>query len=65
MRANPTCAQAAPIPRWTRFVLVNNRVPNANAICVTCGTRIERGYVRQPETRRVYCDARCFAGNKN
>jgi hypothetical protein len=42
------------------FVLVNERVPRGHANCATCCARIERGYVREPQTRMVYCDAQCF-----
>jgi hypothetical protein len=46
--------------RWARFVVVNDRVPRANANCTMCGGNVERGYVRDPQTRMVYCDAQCF-----
>jgi len=45
-----------------RFVLVNDRVPRLDANCTVCSAKIESGYVRDPQTRRVYCDAQCFAG---
>jgi hypothetical protein len=47
--------------RGMRFVLVNERSPRADASCAACGTRIDRGYVRDAQTRRLYCDAQCFA----
>ena len=47
--------------RGIAFVLVNDRVPRAHANCAQCCARIERGYVRDPQTRLVYCDAECFA----
>ena len=46
--------------RPARFVLVNERVPREHAHCAMCCARIERGYVRDPNTRLVYCDAQCF-----
>ncbi len=49
------------LPRGTRFVLVNERVPRANAWCAVCCTEIARGYVRDPHTRLLYCDPQCFA----
>ncbi len=52
-------------PRLTRFVLVNERIPRANAACAFCGTGIARGYVRNPHTRLVYCDTECFAEYEN
>jgi len=63
MRTVPTPAGAAELPRWARFVVVNGRVPRADAGCAHCGKAIERGYVREPRTRRIYCDAACLAGH--
>jgi hypothetical protein len=45
-----------------RFVLVNNRIPRMDRHCALCGDFIEKGYVRDPRTRLIYCDAQCFAG---
>jgi len=47
-------------PRGPRFVLVNERVPRADTNCALCYARIERGYVRDAQTRLLYCDANCF-----
>ena len=49
-------------PGHIRFVVVNNRVPRADALCALCGTKIEQAYVYELQTRFVYCDAQCFAG---
>ena len=49
--------------RRTRFVLVNDRVPRGDADCALCGTKIEKGYVRESQTRLFYCDTQCFAGH--
>jgi hypothetical protein len=43
-----------------KFVLVNGRVPRAHANCALCCAKIEESYVRNPQTRLVYCDPRCF-----
>jgi hypothetical protein len=43
-----------------RFVLVNERKPRSHTNCATCRARIERGYVRDPQTRLVYCHPACF-----
>jgi hypothetical protein len=59
MNANPNLRQ----PPRPRFVLVNERVPRTDANCALCCTKIERTYVRELQTRLVYCDARCFAGH--
>ena len=53
---------AGGFPNRTRFVLVNNRVPRSIQHCALCGGFIEEGYVRDSQTRLVYCDTRCFAG---
>ena len=44
-----------------RFVLVNERSPRAEAFCSVCCTEIDRGYVRDRQTRLLYCNAACFA----
>jgi hypothetical protein len=45
-----------------RFVLVNNRVPRTDERCALCGGFIKEGYVRDSQTRLIYCDTQCFAG---
>jgi hypothetical protein len=49
------------LARGMRFVLVNERSPRAEVSCTVCCTRIDRGYVRDAQTRLLYCDAQCFA----
>ena len=49
-------------PQAIRFVLVNNRVPRMGQHCALCGGLIEKGYVRDSQTRLIYCDTQCFAG---
>jgi hypothetical protein len=49
-------------PHGIRFVLVNNRVPRADEHCALCGGLIEKGYVRDSQTRLIYCDTQCFSG---
>jgi hypothetical protein len=49
-------------PHGIRFVLVNNRVPRADERCALCGGLFEKGYVRDSQTRLIYCDTQCFAG---
>jgi hypothetical protein len=43
----------------TRFVIVNDRVPRQGAICAICGRKIEKGYVRESQTRLFYCGTEC------
>ena len=53
-----------PVPishRRTRFILVNDRVPRTDERCATCDGIVERGYIRDSQTRLVYCDTLCFA----
>lgn len=60
MRTAPTVAGATELPRWTKLVVVNGRVPREDAHCALCRKAIERGYVRAPQTRHLYCDTACF-----
>jgi hypothetical protein len=48
----------------TRFVLVNGRVPRTDANCALCCAKIEGGYLRDPQTRLVYCNPHCFTGHE-
>jgi hypothetical protein len=64
MDANPTSAGPTSYALRPRFVLVNDRVPRTGANCALCRTKIEGGYVREPHTRLVYCDAQRFAGHR-
>jgi hypothetical protein len=48
------------IPHRTRFVLVNDRVPRTDGHCALCGSIIEKGYVRDSQTRLIYCDTQCL-----
>jgi hypothetical protein len=50
------------LPCQTRFVLVNGRVPRADEQCALCGRIVEKSYVRDSQTRLIYCDTQCFAG---
>jgi hypothetical protein len=45
----------------TRFVLVNDRIPRTDHYCAFCGAIAEKGYVRDSQTRFIYCDTQCFA----
>jgi hypothetical protein len=45
-----------------RFVLVNYRVPRTDQHCALCGSVMEKGYVRDSQTRLIYCNTECFAG---
>ena len=61
LNANPTFATGGSLHR-TRFVLVNDRVPRTDGHCALCGRIIEKGYVRDSQTRLIYCDTECFPG---
>jgi hypothetical protein len=64
MNANPTSAGRARPSLQPKFVLVNDRVPRMDTNCALCCAQIERGYVRDPQTRLVYCDPHCFTGHE-
>ena len=49
-------------PRAIRFVLVNSRVPRTDQHCALCSGLLEKGYVRDSQTRLIYCDTQCFPG---
>ena len=49
-------------PQAIRFVLVNNRIPRTDQYCALRGGLIEKGYVRDSQTRLIYCDTQCFTG---
>jgi hypothetical protein len=61
MSTNLTFATGGP-PQGIRFVLVNNRIPRTDQRCALCGGFIKKGYVRESQTRLIYCDTQCFAG---
>ena len=61
MNTNLTFAKRG-IPYRTRFVLVNDRVPRTDGHCALCGSIIEKGYVRDSQTRLIYCDTQCLPG---
>jgi DNA-binding CsgD family transcriptional regulator len=45
------------------FVIVNDRSPREATHCALCGSTFEKSYVRDPRTRLLFCDTRCFAGH--
>ena len=61
MRPNGEMSLRNMVGNGMRFVLVNERSPRADAHCAVCCNRIDRGYVRDAQTRLLYCDAKCFA----
>jgi hypothetical protein len=61
MNANLTFATGGFLHR-TRYVLVNDRVPRTDGHCALCCRIIEKGYVRDSQTRLIYCDTQCFPG---
>ena len=63
MSANLTHTNIGKFLHRTRFVLVNDRDPRRDADCALCGSKIEKGYVRESQTRLFCCDTQCFVGN--
>jgi hypothetical protein len=58
-----TLAFATPgLLHQTRFVIVNDRVPRTEQHCALCGGIVEKSYVRDSQTRLIYCDTQCLAG---
>jgi len=64
MSTDPTFATGK-IPHAIRFVVVNNRMPCTDEHCALCDGLIEEGYVRDSQTRLIYCDSECLAGWAN
>ncbi len=46
-----------------KFVLVNGRLPAQDSHCALCCEKIEETYVREIQTRLLYCDHRCYGGH--
>ena len=63
MNTNLTFATCG-FSKGIRFVLVNNRVPRTDERCALCGGIVEQSYVRDSQTRLIYCDAQCFAAGR-
>ena len=63
MSTKPTDPRATSFSARARFILVRDRVPRIDANCARCAAKIENGYVRQPQTRLVFCDLACFTGH--
>jgi hypothetical protein len=61
MHANLTFATSRFLHQ-TRLVFVNDRIPRTDRNCALCGEIVEKGYVRDLQTRLIYCDAQCFPG---
>jgi hypothetical protein len=61
VNGNLTFARGGILHR-TSFVLVNDRVPRTDGHCALCGSIIEKGYVRDSQTRLIYCDTQCLPG---
>jgi hypothetical protein len=59
MSTHQTNASAGGFLRWTRFVLVNDRVPRANADCALCCRKIKKA--TSANRRRVCSTAICSA----
>jgi hypothetical protein len=64
MMTGPILASAGRFSLPTRFVLINDRVPRTDGCCVLCGSKFGKGYVRDSQTRLIYCDVQCFAGHE-
>ena len=59
MSTDPTFATGR-FPQAIRFVSLIT-ASHARTHCAVCGGLIEKGYVRDSQTRLIYCDTQCFA----
>jgi hypothetical protein len=59
MNIFPSFTSIGASPLRTRFIIVNDRLLRQGATCMTCGGKIERGYVREIQTRLLYCNSEC------
>jgi len=64
MSTGPGSQSEVRFPSRAKYILVNDRVPRTDAFCAMCCGPIEQGYVREAQTRLLYCDVRCFAGHE-
>ena len=46
-----------------RFLMVNDRMPTADARCTLCCEVITGSYVREIGTGLIYCDRHCYAAH--
>jgi hypothetical protein len=46
-----------------RFILVNGNSAGDDAHCALCCEKIGESYVREMQTRLLYCDSRCYCGH--
>lgn len=44
-----------------RCVIVNGAKLKADALCAHCGGKVGVNYVREIDTRLIYCDFRCYS----
>jgi hypothetical protein len=47
-----------------RTILVNDRLPRTDERCAMCGGILQKGYLRDAQTRLIYCDTRRLAGGE-
>ncbi len=47
-----------------RFIAVNDRTPRADGYGALCCEPIKEPYVREIQTRLLYCDHQCFRGHE-
>jgi hypothetical protein len=44
-----------------RFVVVNNMAPRNPSVCAACSRPLERGYLHDLFTSRLYCGVECYS----
>lgn len=63
MNTQLSCVHTQELPSEIRYVLVNHRIPRVDSHCWLCDSGLQRGYVRDLRTGRLYCDRYCLAGH--
>ena len=43
-----------------QFVLVNNMAPRNPSVCAACSRPLDRGYLHDLSTSRLYCGIECY-----
>ena len=49
------------MPVKMKFVLVNNMAPRNPSVCAECSQPLERGYLHDLSTSKLYCGIECYS----
>jgi hypothetical protein len=53
------------VPASAAPALLDDRVPRTDQRCALCSRIVDKGYVRDSQTRLIYCDTRCLLGGSH